>query len=197
MMKQEKLERADVTRSVLALITAVGCFGSDQPAHPLTTINRIYVDKLNGDSSPQIRDMIINALQGSKLFVITENKDNADATLRGSAEDLIYTDTFQSSEGLTARASLGSGSSRGRIPALNASVGEQESQRSTERKHEATAAVRLIGKDGDVIWSTTQESHGAKFRGASADVADKVIRQLLADMERARRPVVVDTITKH
>ncbi|MBC8167329.1 MAG: hypothetical protein H7Y20_15850 [Bryobacteraceae bacterium] len=197
MMKQEKLERADVTRSVLALITAVGCFGSDQPAHPLTTINRIYVDKLNGDSSPQIRDMIINALQGSKLFVITENKDNADATLRGSAEDLIYTDTFQSSEGLTARASLGSGSSRGRIPALNASVGEQESQRSTERKHEATAAVRLIGKDGDVIWSTTQESHGAKFRGASADVADKVIRQLLADMERARRPVVVDSFTKH
>lgn len=197
MMKQEKLERADVTRSVLALITAVGCFGSDQPAHPLTTINRIYVDKLNGDSSPQIRDMIINALQGSKLFVITENKDNADATLRGSAEDLIYTDTFQSSEGLTARASLGSGSSRGRIPALNASVGEQESQRSTERKHEATAAVRLIGKDGDVIWSTTQESHGAKFRGASADVADKVIRQLLADMERARRPVVVDSVLRH
>jgi hypothetical protein len=50
------------------------------------------------------------------------------------------------------------------------------------------AAVRLITKDGDVIWATTQESLGAKFRGASADVADKVVRQLIADMEKARQP---------
>jgi hypothetical protein len=38
-----------------------------------------------------------------------------------------------------------------------------------------------VSKDGDVIWATTQESQGAKFRGASADVADKVVRQLMAD----------------
>jgi hypothetical protein len=45
-----------------------------------------------------------------------------------------------------------------------------------------------VNKDGDVIWSTTQESLGGKFRGASADVADKITRQLTADYERARRP---------
>ena len=62
---------------------------------------------------------------------------------------------------------------------LRVTVGEQESTRIAERKHEATAAVRLVSKDGDVLWSTTQESLGAKFRGASADVADKITRQLL------------------
>ena len=69
------------------------------------------------------------------------------------------------------------------------SVGQNDSTRISERKHEAIATVRLINKDGDVIWSTTQESNGAKFRGASADVADKVMRQLQADIEKARRPV--------
>ena len=49
------------------------------------------------------------------------------------------------------------------------------------------ATVRLVNKDGDVMWSTTQESNGAKFRGASADVADKVTRQLTADLERLRK----------
>ena len=66
-------------------------------------------------------------------------------------------------------------------------VGVDESSRSTERKHEATAAIRLVNRDGDVVWSTTQESQGAKFRGASADVAEKVVRQLVADIEKARR----------
>jgi hypothetical protein len=56
-----------------------------------------------------------------------------------------------------------------------------------ERKHEASASVRLVNRDGDVIWSTTQESQGAKFRSASADVAEKIARQLSQDLERARR----------
>jgi hypothetical protein len=46
-------------------------------------------------------------------------------------------------------------------------LGENESEHSPERRHEAIAAVRLGNKDGDVIWSTTQESLGTKFHGAS------------------------------
>lgn len=184
-----------MTRSVLALITAVGCFAAEDST-PLLTIRRVYVDRLTGESAPQIRDMIINALQASKMFVLTENSDKADASLRGSAEDLIYTETFQSSEGVHAGASLGTGtSSRVSIPRLSANVGEQESVRTAERRHEAMAAVRLVGREGDVLWSTTQESHGAKFRGASADVADKVVRQLLTDLERARR-LFTETATR-
>ena len=37
---------------------------------------------------------------------------------------------------------------------------------------------------GDVIWSTTQESKGAKYKGANADSADKVVRQLLRDLDK-------------
>ncbi len=179
-----------MTCSVLALVTAIGCFAVDAPPSPLTTVRRIYVDRLSGADSAQIRDMLINALQASKMFVVTENAEKADAFLRGSAEDSVFTDTYQSSEGVHAGASLGSGSgSRTGIPRLSATVGEQESLRTAERKHEATAAVRLVSVEGDVIWATTQESQGAKFKGAAADVAEKVIRQLLADLERAHRPL--------
>jgi hypothetical protein len=40
--------------------------------------------------------------------------------------------------------------------------------------------------DGDVIWSTTQESQGAKFKSSSADVADKVVKQLLHELDKAK-----------
>jgi hypothetical protein len=166
-------------------------------------IRRVYVDRLTGgETAAQMRDLIITSLQGSKLFVLTENADRADAFLRGAAEDLVYTDNFQSSEGVNAHVgesdhssnSTGShfGGGGGSVSrsvgrSLSAGVGETESTNIHERKHEAMATVRLVNKDGDVMWSTTQESNGAKFRGASADVADKITRQLTADLERLRK----------
>jgi hypothetical protein len=166
-------------------------------------VKRVYVDRLTGgETAAQMRDLIISSLQGSKLFVLTENTDRADAFLRGAAEDLVYTDDFQSSEGVNAhmgdssrsdnssgtRFNAGGGSvSRSVSRSLSAGVGENESTKIKERKHEAMATVRLVNKDGDVMWSTTQESNGAKFRGASADVADKITKQLTMDMERLRR----------
>jgi hypothetical protein len=65
--------------------------------------------------------------------------------------------------------------------------GENDSEHSVERRHEAIASVRLVNKDGDVIWSTTQESLGAKYHGASADVADKITAKLKEDWEKARK----------
>lgn len=159
----------------------------------LISIQRLYIDKLGGgESASQIRDMIIASLQKTRLFVITENPDRADAVMRGSGEDLVFTDTFQSHEGVGARVGVsgsnGSSSSRlGRAAgALSGSITESESVRIAERKHEASASIRIVSRDGDVIWSTTQESLGAKFRGASADVAEKVTRQLVEDYRRAR-----------
>jgi hypothetical protein len=160
----------------------------------LPDIRRVYVDRLGGgEAAAQMRDMIVSRLQASKLFIITENEDRADAFLRGSAEDLIFTDTYSSNESLNARASAGTGSnpdrsaSDRRSRSASVTVGEQESTRIAERKHEATASVRLVSKDGDVLWSTTQESFGAKFRGASLDVAERITRQLVKDYQAARR----------
>lgn len=170
--------------------------GAD-PADPapevrLLQVRRIYVDRFGGgDGSAQIRDMVIASLQRTGLFVITENPDRADAVLRGSAEDLVYTDVFQSGEGVSARSNASGGRGAGvrnRVyGALGAGVTDNESVRIQERRHEASASVRIVARDGDVLWSTTQESQGAKFRSASADVAERITRQLLADLERVRR----------
>src|SRR5262249_61418860 len=86
---------------------------------------------------------------------------------------------------MNAGVSKGTSKSRGDYGGI--SLGESESEHSADRRHEAIAAVRLVNKDGDVIWATTQESLGAKFRGASADVAEKITLKLKEDYEKARR----------
>ncbi len=165
----------------------------------LLSIKRVYVDRLTGgDSAAQLRDLIIASLQNTRLFVVTENEERADAIIRGAAEDLVFTDTYMSSDGVTANAGIGLGtgtkSSRSGSRYLHAGAGDHEATDIKERKHEALATIRLVNKDGDVIWSTTQESLGGKFRGASADVADKIARQLQADFERARKGIMASPV---
>jgi hypothetical protein len=172
---------------------AAGAETEDDLQRQLTTVKRIHVDKLGGgEVAGHVRDMIISSLQRTGKYILTENPERADAFLRGSAEDLVFTDTFQSSEGINARTSLsattgGYSSSSRRGLSASGGVGDNESVRIQERKHESVAAVRLVNKDGDVLWSTTKESMGAKFRGASADVAAKITEQLIEDVERIRR----------
>ena len=156
----------------------------------LLQIRRVYVDHLTGgDTAAQMRDILLSSLESSNLFVLTENPERADVTLKGAAEDLVFTEVHTSSDSLNARTNVGAGkstsSSRGAYAGFG--VGESESEHSSERRHEAVAAVRLVNKDGDVIWATTQESLGAKFRGASTDVADKITAKLKEDFARARR----------
>ena len=164
----------------------------------VTSIRRVYVDKLNGgDQAQHIRDMIITSLQNSGLFVITEIEEKADAVIRGSAEDLIFTESHQSSDGISARSQINlpgrgatSTSRNANRSGAGLSISDHESQQSSERKHESVATIRLVAKDGDVIWSTTQESQGGKLKGASKDVADKITKQLKDDIEKARKEAV-------
>jgi hypothetical protein len=156
----------------------------------LLEIRRVYVDRLTGgETAAQMRDILLSSLEASKLFVLTENQERADAVLKGAAEDMVFTEVHSSSDSVNARANVGSGrpsaSSRGGYAGVG--FGESESEHSAERRHEAIAAVRLVNKEGDVIWATTQESLGAKFRGASTDVAEKITAKLKEDFERARR----------
>ena len=164
----------------------------EEPAAQLTKVRRIFVDTLTGgDSALMIRDLLISSLQVSKIFIITEEEDKADAVLKGAADERIFTELFSSSNGLNAHANVstpGSQSANSRFGSRGASmsVGENETRRSEERKHEAIATVRLVNNDGDVIWSTTQESVGGRFKGAGADVADKVAKRLAADYNSAK-----------
>jgi hypothetical protein len=195
---------ATAAPAVPASVTVATAVPAAQPApdslRQLLTLRRVYVDRFSGgETAAQMRDMIINGLESSRLFTITENQEKADAILRGSGEDLVFTEQHSSSDGLNVHSTLGmgrsadSGALRGGDHVANSTnqntgsgAGENESSHSIERRHEANAAVRLVTKDGDVIWSTTQESMGGKFRGASADVADKITKRLTEDYERAK-----------
>ncbi len=166
----------------------------------LADVKRIFVDQLGGGkTSDQFRDMIIAAIQRSHLYLVTENPDRADAALRGSSDDLIYTDEHNTSDSIGVHANAGnSSSSRALSSGVSAShsvgvgVSDSESSRIQERRHEATASVRIVSKDGDVLWSTTQESAGGKFRSAMADVADKVMRQLADETKKVRGLAAAD-----
>ena len=168
----------------------------DPPAATLADVKRIFVGPLTGGAgSDELRDLIISSLSASKQFIITENEEKADAVLKGAADDKVFTDTFDSQEGITTHgnggiSTGGTGNSSVNRKGIYSGIGagQNESTHIKERKHEAYAAIRLVNRDGDVIWSTTQESNGAKFRGAGAEVAAKVAKQLALDLERSRHP---------
>ena len=158
-------------------------------------IRRVYVEKFSGGASADhLREMLISSLQNARLFIVTEDQAHADATLKGSAEADTFKDLHITSSHENLRKSgsnsqiisrSGQFSTRDQSSSANdTSGGDGESSHIEERKHEASAAVRLVLKNGDVVWSTTQESLGAKFRGASADVADKIARQLALDWRK-------------
>src|SRR5579872_2944969 len=113
----------------------------------LLTVHRVYVDRLTGgETAAQMRDILISSLAGSELFILTENQERADTILRGAAEDLVFTDVHQTSDSINAHANLGStrgGSSYGSRSGNTAGIGlgDSESDRSAERRHEAIAAV--------------------------------------------------------
>jgi len=168
----------------------------EEAAAHLSKVRRIYIAILTGgDAALQLRDLLMTSLHNSKQFVITEDEDKADAVLKGAGDDDVFTDTFQSTEGINAHTQMSAGSSEGLRNYANSSsnrsgglsIGENDSRRTEERKHEAIATVRLVSKDGDVIWSATAESLGAKFMGASADVADKIAKRLVTDFKAAKQ----------
>jgi len=177
--------------------------GAGSNVESLLDVRRIYVDKLSGGAQAEaLRELIIAGLNSTKLFVLTDNEARADAVLKGAGDDNTFTDTFDTYEGNSGHDSIGKSTNAltTKIGALSggSAISDNESHHSRERKHEAYASVRLCNKDGDVLWSTTQESLGAKFRGASADVAAKIAHQMLMDYERTRKaeePTVVPTVT--
>jgi hypothetical protein len=181
---------------VFLLLSAAGLgLEHDEPLPPLATVKRVFVEQLGGgQTSDQMRDMIIAAIQSSNLFVITENQTRADAVIKGSADDRIFTEQHNTNDSLGVHTDVSSGDSSGNYIAGNraahqsAGVGitDTESSQIQERRHEAQASIRMVDAEGDVIWSTTQESNGGKFRGAMSDVADKIMRQLTVDVHKAR-----------
>jgi len=176
------------------LLLAGLCIETQPNEVTLAKIRRIYVDQLGGgQSSDQMQDMIVNAIQNTGLFTITEDREKADAILKGSGDEKVFNETHTTSDSVGLR-ETGSNSSSNAVRyartaarhAISAGISDNESSRIDERRREAVASVRLVDTSGDVIWSTTEESQGAKFRGSMADVADKIARKLAEETNRAR-----------
>ena len=176
----------------------------------LSQIKRIYVESFGDDPiSKEMQAMVVDSLTKSKVFAVTENRDKADAILKGSTLEKTSQEAHSYSDGTlvgVAQSSVNGsvhGSSSGDLSGsfdngtgningsstgyVNGSInGSSSSTHMADRTsissintvNDARASVRLINSDGDVIWTTTQESKGAKYKGASADVADKIVKQL-------------------
>jgi curli biogenesis system outer membrane secretion channel CsgG len=161
-------------------------------AAKLSTVKRIYVESFGDDEiSKTLQAMVINALDETKRFIVTENKDKADAILKGHSLEKTSQEVHAMGQGTGVATAGGSASAHGDNAHggfASKAMGIDDSRLSTETVNDARLAVRLVAADGDVIWSTTQESLGAKFKSASADVADKVAKQLVRDLDKATAP---------
>ena len=95
-------------------ICGLAAAGEPPPAESqrtkLLTVRTLHVEELGGPDAGSIRDLLITAIHREGLFVLTEDPEKADALLRGSAEDLIYTEVSRYREGLNARGATSSSS---------------------------------------------------------------------------------------
>ncbi len=162
----------------------------------LSGVVRIYVESFGTDeTSKQMEAMLISSFTGSKRFIITEVKSKADAVLKGSVTQKSSQEVhaYGSATNVGTAAGSHSGSISGSHGSISGSsvggfvanhAGIDDSSVNTETINDSQCAVRLVNSDGDVIWTTTQESKGAKYKGAGADVADKIVKQLLRDVDK-------------
>src|SRR3954470_23504191 len=118
----------------------------------LINVKRIYVDSFGDDAvSKQIQAMVVSQLTENKRFIVTENKDRADAFLRGAGLEKDSQEFHSYSEGTSAGHSGGGfsasgGSASGGFSGAHAAI--SDSGASTETIHEARVAVRLVNPDG-------------------------------------------------
>lgn len=146
--------------------------GNDSPT--LLKVKRIFVDSFGDNAiSKEVQSMVVSALVATNQFKVTENRDRADAILKGVAIEKTSQELHAYSEGTA-------------VGTRNGAAAIKDSSANTETIQEAKVAVRLVDTDGDVIWTSVQESKGAKYKGSSADAADKCIKQLIRDVERLR-----------
>src|SRR6202163_4586065 len=111
------------------LLTLLLAQAPDDVLAQMAGVKRVYVDRLTGgETAAQMRDLIISSLQGSKLFILTENQERADVFLKGAAEDLVYNERFQSSDSIDIR---GGGSASTRSGRITTSAGSTTSPNSS------------------------------------------------------------------
>ena len=162
-------------------------------------VKRICVRNFGEDPlGIQVQEMVIAKLFESKRFSLTENCERADVVLKGSITERSESTYRSESEGIGfGRRVAGSESSSSRMGSASSSASssvstgvtgsDHESLSSSEVKQYAAVTLRVVDKEGDILWATSQESAKGKTKGAIGFAAERAVRRLLRDIEKAEK----------
>ncbi|MBI4466573.1 MAG: hypothetical protein HY656_03990 [Acidobacteria bacterium] len=158
----------------------------------LLGIKRLCVEKLAGDEAGQAREMAFASLFAAKRFVLTENCEKADAVLKGSVSETREQRLRAEGEGVefgraVGVASVSGGSGSAAVGAARGASGENLV--SAETLSQASVTLRIVDKEGEVIWAHTEENKGAKTKTPVAFALDRAVKKLLRDRERAQKRI--------
>lgn len=199
-MSPRKLESMSMVRLTISSLLLFGlflCCVAQEPeeesrAAALLSVKRICVEKISGDGTQgaQAQEMAFASLFASKRFVLTENCEKADAVIKGAVTETTDQRVRAEAEDIefgkavgAASASLGSGTAA----VAAAHGGASETLASSETRRQVSVSLRIVDKDGEVLWAHTQESGGGKVKGPLADAVDRAVKQLVRDIEKAEK----------
>jgi len=169
---------------------------TDPAANPrLLEVKRVCVQKLGDDAiGALVQEMVIAKLFEARRFSLTENCEKADFILKGSVTERSDRASRSETESIGVRASAaaseseraGSASDR-TSAAASAGLNAHEALSSSEMKQQAAVTLRLVDKDGEILWAISSESTGGKTKSAMGDAADRAVQRLLRDIQRAEK----------
>jgi hypothetical protein len=162
----------------------------DNPSpRPLASLKRVCVERFAGDAEigAQAREIAIASLFTAKAFAITEKCEKSDASLKGA---VTRARAYRSrSEGDSTRFGENASVSNSLGRAAASATGMADERLSNSESFEtASVALRLVDDDGEVVWAYTADSSGGKTKAAVADAVEQIVKQLLRDIERSKKP---------
>jgi len=129
--------------------------------------------------------LTISSLFASKRFALHENCGKTDAILKGAVSLEREHRARSESEGIDFSASASSSEDSGRA-AASARGGASERLFSTEGFIHVSVTLRIVDREGEILWAHTEESKGGKIKGSLAQAVDRAVKQLLREIEKAQ-----------
>lgn len=173
--------------SILPGLAGQGPPGSPGGAAGLLSLKRLCVEKFSGESTEgtRARELAIASLFASKRFSLHENCAKAEAILKGSVSLEREHRVRSESEGIDFSASASGSGDSGRSAAA-AKGGTSERLFSAETGSQASVTLRIVDKDGEILWAHTEESRAGKVKSSLAQAVDHAVKQLLREIEKAQ-----------
>jgi len=158
----------------------------------LLAIKRLCVEKFAGEEpqAEQAREMAIASLFATKRFALTENCEKADAVLKGAVAEAKEQRVRAEGEGMEFGTAAGAASVSGSSgsAAVGAARGaSSETLVSSETLTQASVTLRIVDKDGDILWAHTEENKGAKTKTPIGFSLGRAVKALLREIERGEK----------